>query len=105
MLKHKCVILLLYDLPVDTAAERKKAVRFRSRLLKEGFTILQRSAYIKIVNNASASNSEIQQVKKYAPDTGLIQALSIPLSIFNRMVNISGGGMDMELCSADMIIV
>lgn len=40
-------LLVMFDLPVTTAAERRRARRFHNNLLDEGFTMKQFSVYLR----------------------------------------------------------
>ena len=43
-------VILFFDLPTVTAAERRTATLFRKSLLKDGFLMLQESVYCITIN-------------------------------------------------------
>ena len=43
-------MMVIFDLPVLTAKQRKMATRFRNFLLTDGYTMLQYSVYVRICN-------------------------------------------------------
>ncbi len=44
---HIMWLFVFFDLPVTTKIERKTAARFRKDLMKDGFTMMQFSVYIR----------------------------------------------------------
>ena len=66
-------VLVFFDLPVLTAAERREYVHFRKFLLKNGFIMVQESVYAKLALNATAVNAIVSNVKKNKPPAGLVQ--------------------------------
>lgn len=40
-------VIVMFDLPTDTPKARKAYARFRTDLLKDGFTMMQYSVYIR----------------------------------------------------------
>lgn len=70
-------ILVFFDLPTDTKADRKRYSKFRKDLLQDGFAMFQFSIYIR--HCASRENAEvhIKRVKKSLPEFGKVGILSI----------------------------
>ena len=60
-------MLVMFDLPVETAKQRKDYAAFRKFLIKSGFLMMQESIYSKIVQNAVASDAVINSLKKNKP--------------------------------------
>ena len=52
-------VFVFFDLPVDTAAQRKEYRLFRKYLVKEGFLMLQESVYAKLVVNDAQANAAV----------------------------------------------
>ncbi|MDO4556682.1 MAG: CRISPR-associated endonuclease Cas2 [Lachnospiraceae bacterium] len=78
-------IIVLFDLPVITADERREYVRFRKHLIKSGFVMMQQSVYSKLVLNTTAANAIIENCRKNKPRTGLVQILAITEKQFSRI--------------------
>ncbi|MDZ4668868.1 MAG: CRISPR-associated endonuclease Cas2 [bacterium] len=78
-------VLVLFDLPTDSAQERKVAARFRKDILRDGFTMFQFSIYLR--HCASRENAEvhIKRVKQLLPERGHVGILSITDKQFGMM--------------------
>lgn len=83
-------VIVMFDLPVVTAQQRKIYRRFRKHLIKNGFIMLQQSMYCKLVQNTVAADSVIDSVKKNKPPEGLVQLLKITEKQYARMEYIVG---------------
>lgn len=83
-------ILVMFDLPVTTAAERRAYTLFRKYLLKNGFLMLQESVYCKIAQNPVAADSVIDALRKNKPPTGLVQLLRVTEKQYAKMEYIVG---------------
>lgn len=78
-------VLVLFDLPVVTAAQKREYVRFRKYLLKSGFVMQQESVYSKLALNTSIAQRIAENVRKNKPKEGLVQMLTITEKQYNRM--------------------
>lgn len=78
-------LVAMFDLPVDTKAARKAYAQFRKTLLKDGFTKMQFSVYIR--HCASEENADVHEARVQAalPDDGEVRVLSITDKQFERM--------------------
>lgn len=83
-------LVLFFDLPVDTAKQRRDYRLFRKFLLKDGYLPLQESVYAKLVVNDGAAGSAIARVHKNRPPAGLVQILKVTESQFATMEYITG---------------
>ena len=83
-------VLIMFDLPVVTAHERKEYARFRKYLLKSGFMMLQESVYCRLLQNATAADALLENIRRNKPEKGLIQALKITEKQYERMEYIIG---------------
>lgn len=70
-------ILVFFDLPVKTAAERREAARFRKFLLNDGYHMLQYSVYARVCNGSDAVEKHRARVRQVLPDNGSIRMLTI----------------------------
>jgi CRISPR-associated protein Cas2 len=91
-------IMVLFDLPTETAANRKNYTRFRKFLIKNGFMMMQESVYVKLALNQSAVTAAVENLKKNKPPEGLVQVLTITEKQFSKMEIITGA------ISGDVII-
>lgn len=78
-------VLVFFDLPTDTAKERKAAARFRKDLMADGFTMFQFSIYLR--HCSSRDNMEVHQkrVINCLPELGHVGMLSVTDAQFERM--------------------
>ena len=59
-------VLVLFDLPMVSAQERRIYSKFRKYLIKNGFLMLQESVYCKMALNQTAANSIMEGIRKTA---------------------------------------
>lgn len=97
-------LLLMFDLPTETAKDRKVYRKFRKFLINEGFIMHQFSVYSKILLNNSAKNAMVDRVKSNAPPTGLVTMLSVTEKQFSKMIYITGER-DTSIANTDSRIV
>lgn len=98
-------VMIMFDLPVTTAAERKEYTRFRKYLIKSGFLMLQESIYCKIVQNQTMANLVVDNVKKNKPLSGLVQVLKITEKQYSKMEFIVGETVGEVLNSDERLII
>ena len=78
-------IVAMFDLPTDTKKARRAYTQFRKALLKDGFTMMQYSVYIR--HCASRENVEVhvRRVERSLPDDGEVRILTVTETQFKRM--------------------
>lgn len=89
-------IIVLFDLPTNTAKERKTAATFRKRLLNGGFDMMQYSVYKRFCVSREAAKKHEGRVKKIIPPDGVVQVLFITSKQHGQMSTFYGG------CSRDV---
>lgn len=70
-------VLIFFDLPVKTVAERKAYATFRKNLLREGFITVQESVYSRIATTRESAGFLEGRVASFVPEEGLVQSLII----------------------------
>ena len=83
-------LICFFDLPVETAKDRKSYRLFRKFLLKDGYLPLQESVYAKLVVNDGAAGLAIARLRKNRPAAGLVQVLKVTEAQFSTMEYITG---------------
>ena len=83
-------LLVFFDLPVETATQRKHYRLFRKALVRDGYLMLQESVYAKLVNNEGAAGAAIMRLRKQRPPEGLVQVLKVTEKQFATMEYIIG---------------
>lgn len=83
-------IFVFFDLPTETAHQRKEAALFRKQLLNDGFTMLQYSVYIR--HTPSRENMEVHEkrVKNFLPEEGKVTILHITDKQFSSIHTYEG---------------
>ena len=83
-------LIVFFDLPVETAKQRKEYRLFRKYLIKEGYLMLQESVYAKLVTNEANAGAAISRMRKHRPPEGLVQVLKVTERQYETMVFITG---------------
>lgn len=83
-------VLVMFDLPVVSAHDRKEYTKFRKYLLKSGFLMLQESVYCKLVMNSTMADLLVENLRKNKPEKGVVQALKITEKQYEKMEYIVG---------------
>ena len=83
-------LMVFFDLPADTAAQRREYRVFRKFLLHDGYLMLQESVYAKLVTNDGTAGAAIMRLRKNRPANGLVQVLKVTESQFATMEYITG---------------
>ena len=83
-------VMVFFDLPVITSANRKDYRDFHTYLIKSGFLMMQESVYCKLAQNSTMAESIIENIKKNKPADGLVQVLKITEKQFGKMEFIVG---------------
>ena len=98
-------ILVMFDLPVTTAADRKEYTKFRKYLIKSGFLMMQESIYCKLSPNSTLADAVVENVRKNKPEKGLVQVLRITEKQYAKMEFIVGEGKSEVLSSDDRLVI
>ena len=83
-------MLVFFDLPTETAADRRVYRRFRKMLITNGFLMLQESVYCKLLLNSTAQTSMAELLRKNRPTQGIVQMLTVTEKQFAKMEYITG---------------
>ncbi|NLX07951.1 MAG: CRISPR-associated endonuclease Cas2 [Phycisphaerae bacterium] len=78
-------VIAMFDLPTDTRQARKAYATFRKNLIKDGFTMIQYSVYVR--HCASEENTAVHadRVASFLPDDGEVRILCITDKQFEKM--------------------
>lgn len=94
----------MFDLPVETKAERKAYTKFVKFLGKEGFVMFQKSVYVKLsINEASVTLLE-KTIRNNLPKDGVISMLTITEKQFNEIVVLLGEFSSDVVISTDRVL-
>jgi CRISPR-associated protein Cas2 len=78
-------VLVFFDLPTETAKERKIAAGFRKNIIKDGFQMFQFSIYLRHCASRENADVHIARVKKILPEKGDIGIMCITDKQFSMM--------------------
>lgn len=83
-------VIVFFDLPVLTDANRIDYRTFRKYLVKSGFIMVQESVYCKLAQNSSMADIIVDNIKKNRPHEGLVQVLRVTEKQYSKMDFIVG---------------
>lgn len=98
-------IIVFFDLPTETAKNRKDYTRFRKMLINDGFIMLQESVYTKLALNTTASNLVMNKIRKEVPKEGLVQALTITEKQFSSVETLIGAPKSITIDSTERLVI
>lgn len=98
-------VMVFFDLPVITSADRKEYAQFRKYLLKNGFLMMQESVYCKLAQNQAAADYIVENIKKNKPPKGLVQAMKVTEKQFSRIEYIVGESNSEVIDSDERIVI
>jgi len=83
-------LVVIFDLPVGSKAERRAATKFRQFLLDHGFAMCQFSVYVRFCGGKDQAETYTQQIEKALPKTGLVQILTLTDKQYENIVSFDG---------------
>ena len=98
-------VIVFFDLPTETAEDKREYRNFRKFLIKKGFLMMQESVYCKLALNTTVAESIVQAVKCNKPRAGIVQLLVITEKQFNKMEFIVGSAQNTIIDSDDRLVI
>lgn len=83
-------VVAMFDLPVDTPDARREYTRFRKKLLKNGFTRLQYSVYVRHCASEENTVVHVSRVEAAVPPDGEVRILVFTDKQFSKMKTFLG---------------
>ena len=83
-------LIVFFELPVVTSAERREYARFRKFLVRNGFVMMQESVYSKIILNNTAGDALKENVRRNKAKRGIVQMLTVTEKQFASMEYVTG---------------
>jgi CRISPR-associated protein Cas2 len=68
-------MMVMFDLPVMTKAERKAATGFRNFLLDRGFEMSQFSVYVRFCSGKEQAETQTKHIRESLPESGKVDIL------------------------------
>ncbi len=85
-------ILVFFDLPVKTKAEKAAAIKFRNFLLKDGYHMIQLSVYGRICNGLDSVAAHKARLRAALPTRGAVRVLVITEKQYSNIEIFLGTG-------------
>ena len=97
-------LMLFFDLPMLTDKDRREYNRFHKFLLRNGFIMMQKSVYTKLVINNVISLAVKQRVYNNLPADGIVELLEITENQFSRIEYLVGNAQQEVVDSTDRLV-
>lgn len=78
-------VIVMFDLPTETKAERKAYTTFRKKMLHDGFEMFQFSMYLRHCPSRENADVHVKRVKTILPEKGHVGILCITDKQFGMM--------------------
>lgn len=85
-------MLVTFDLPVETRAQRKAATKFRHDLLDLGFEMSQLSNYLRFCNGKEQFESYVRKIGACLPELGEVYLFQFTDRQYENIVRFSDQG-------------
>ncbi|PJB13597.1 MAG: CRISPR-associated endonuclease Cas2 [Flavobacteriales bacterium CG_4_9_14_3_um_filter_40_17] len=83
-------LFVFFDLPTDTKKDRKNASGFRKNLLKNGYSMMQYSVYVRHCASSESADVHEKRIHKLLPPLGKVSVLRITDKQFGDIMNFWG---------------
>ncbi|GAA5414384.1 CRISPR-associated endonuclease Cas2 [Ureaplasma ceti] len=90
-------IILCFDLSMETNEEKREYDKFRKNIMKNGYTMMQFSVYVKCINSQSKYEQEVNKIKKFLPTTGNVRMFAITEKQYDNMKFLLGSKTNDEI--------
>ena len=98
-------LMIMFDLPTETAQQRREYRQFRQKLLNEGFLMIQFSVYTRVCVTRQTATFLENRVKKFLPHGGVVQSLMVTEKQYNDMHFLVGKPVDDVRNSSDRTVI
>ena len=78
-------MLVIFDLPVTTPPQRKRATDFRKFLLEQGYLMVQYSVYARACVSYNRMQTQMRRLKLSVPPEGHVRAIYVTQAQWERM--------------------
>ena len=83
-------LFVFFDLPTETKKDRRNASQFRGNLLKDGFSMMQYSVYIRHCASGESADVHEKRINRLVPALGKVSVLRITDKQFGMIINYLG---------------
>lgn len=97
-------LIVFFDLPMETDKNRRDYAVFHKFLLKNGFIMMQKSVYSKLVVNNVTSKAVREKIRKNLPPEGIVELLEITENQFSDIEYLVGNRDSNVIDSMDRLL-
>ncbi len=97
--------IVMFDLPTETAENKRNYRHFVRALEKNGFMMMQESVYIRLLLTPSAQKLAVDAIRKLKPPDGLVQVLTVTEKQFANMEYMVGEAHSEVIDSDERLII
>lgn len=83
-------LFVFFDLPTNTKTERRDATKFRTLLLRDGFSMMQFSVYVRHCASWESLQVHTKRVRSIMPPKGYVSLLSVTDKQYGEIQNFWG---------------
>lgn len=83
-------VLVFFDLPTESLENKREYRKFHKLLIKNGFLMLQKSVYCRMLLTPSAGKAVVDVLRKNRPSDGIVQVMTVTEKQFSEMEYITG---------------
>ncbi|GAA6114315.1 CRISPR-associated endonuclease Cas2 [Apilactobacillus apinorum] len=98
-------LMIMFDLPTDTAENRRNYRKFRKSLINEGFLMIQYSVYCRVCVTKQSAEFLEKKISVMAPKKGLIQSFMMTEKQYADIHFITGKKVDDIRNTSDRTII
>lgn len=98
-------VLVLFDLPTETTADKRAYRVFRRALIRNGFVMLQESVYSRLLLNAGAGKAAMETVRKNKPPAGMVLMLTVTEKQFAGMEYLVGRNISDVITTDEGVVI
>lgn len=96
--------ILMFDLPVETAKQRRAYRQFVKFIKKQGFIMFQESIYVRLSINSSAVENLKKKIEDNVPSEGNVSMLTVTEKQFND-IDFFLGEFQTDIINSDQRVV
>ena len=97
-------LLVFFDLPMLTDKDKREYQKFHKYLVRNGFIMMQKSVYSKLVINNMTSAAVKQRIRNNLPAEGIVELLEITENQFSGIEYLVGEEQQLTIDSMDRLV-
>lgn len=97
-------LIVFFDLPMESDQNRRDYAKFHKFLIKNGFIMMQKSVYTKLVINNMTSAAVRKKISENLPPKGIVELLEVTENQFSKIEYLVGEGQREMIDSTSRLI-